>query len=320
MIPVRNEASGIRDCIESIVSQSVPVHEIVVLDSGSTDGTLEILASYPSVRVVHLPPAEFDHGETRNAGVREATGELVLFTVGDACAAGSTWIASLLQGFVRDDVVAVCGLQIVPAVKTANPMDWHRPLSAPAMKVFQFKDRTEFDALSPADKLHACSWDNVTALYRRNVLQGIPFRRATYGEDALWAKDALLAGHALAYNEAAQVCHFHDESPEFTFRRSVLAYCTRYRAFGYRYGPIRVSTAIGRIARRILSERTLNPVERLRWIRYNVKNVLAQRSALRAFDRALADGDAAIDALWSQYSDRPPIPAKAPPASAGIAQ
>ena len=47
IIPVRNEAKRIRQCIEGILKQTVPVQEIIVIDSGSTDGTLEILAEFP---------------------------------------------------------------------------------------------------------------------------------------------------------------------------------------------------------------------------------------------------------------------------------
>ena len=43
VIPVKNEAGKIRECIEGILSQSIPVLEIIVVDSGSTDGTIEIL-------------------------------------------------------------------------------------------------------------------------------------------------------------------------------------------------------------------------------------------------------------------------------------
>jgi rhamnosyltransferase len=320
VIPVLNDVAGIRKCIDSILRQSVTVSEIIALDSGSTDGTLDVLESYPIVRVVHIAPGEFNHGSTRSVGAREATGELILFTVQDASAASDRWIERLLEGFVRDDVAAVCGRQIVPPAREANPLDWYRPLNSPETRIVQFKDAAEFDALAPADKLDACGWDNVTAMYRHSVLKRIPFRPAVYGEDALWARDALRAGFALVYNDAAQVCHFHRENPEFTFRRSILVSCLRYRAFGFRHEPVKIASSIRRILRRIVNERTLTVSERLNWITYNLRNVIAQRSALAAFDRALAGGDSAVDALCMQYSDRPPSPIRVSPTSTGIAQ
>ena len=49
VIPVRNEVAKIRACISGILRQTLLPREIIVLDSGSTDGTLEALAGFPGV-------------------------------------------------------------------------------------------------------------------------------------------------------------------------------------------------------------------------------------------------------------------------------
>ena len=51
VMPVKNEALKIKACIEGILAQTVPVNEIIVVDSGSADGTLEILELFPQVQV-----------------------------------------------------------------------------------------------------------------------------------------------------------------------------------------------------------------------------------------------------------------------------
>ena len=56
VLPVRNEAAKIAQCIEGILNQTVAVRDIIVLDSGSTDGTLQVLARYPEVRVIAVEP------------------------------------------------------------------------------------------------------------------------------------------------------------------------------------------------------------------------------------------------------------------------
>lgn len=66
VIPVRDEAAKIAACTEGILSQTVQVSEIIVVDSGSTDGTLEILARYPQVWIVRIRPAGFNRGEWQN--------------------------------------------------------------------------------------------------------------------------------------------------------------------------------------------------------------------------------------------------------------
>ncbi len=97
VIPVKNEGAKIRACIEGILSQTVPVLEIIVIDSGSTDGTIDILRGYKKVKLLQIPSSEFNHGQTRNFGVAHASGEFVLLTVGDARAWDENWIKKFIR-------------------------------------------------------------------------------------------------------------------------------------------------------------------------------------------------------------------------------
>ena len=121
IIPVRNEAKRIRQCIEGILKQTVPVQEIIVIDSGSTDGTLEVLAEFPEVDVVEIDGSTFNHGLTRNLGVERATGEFCQLTVGDAYAYNDVWLEEMLKGFLDDEVMAVCGQQVVDHLPGKQP-------------------------------------------------------------------------------------------------------------------------------------------------------------------------------------------------------
>ena len=286
------------------------------MDSGSTDGTLEILARYP-VRVIPILAADFNHGETRNVGARAATGDWVAFTVGDARAADERWLERLLEGITDDQVVGVCGSQIVPHERDKNPLDWFRPISEPRLKRVQFSAAEEFDRLSPLEKVRACSWDDVTALYRREVLMNIPFRRATFAEDALWANDALRGGHALVYNAAARVYHYHTATPDFSFRRAIATMYVRYNCFGYLHDEPDVARASLNAAGRLVREPDLTWRERLYWLRYLRRNQLAARAASRAFRRAVATDDAAVEQLYKRYCDLPSVPEKSSAVRAG---
>ena len=65
VIPVKNESRDIRACLDSWINQTASIQEIVVIDSGSTDGTIEICEEYSQVKLVRIPAAEFNHGTTR---------------------------------------------------------------------------------------------------------------------------------------------------------------------------------------------------------------------------------------------------------------
>lgn len=310
VIPVLNEAGKIARCIDGILDQSLPPDEIIVIDSGSTDGTLEILAGYPSVKVISITRGTFNHGETRNLGARSASSEWVIFTVGDARPADRTWIEKLFDGLMDADVAAVCGAQIVPHEKAANPAEWFRPVSAPQLKRVQFSSAAEFDALSPEQKLSACSWDDVTALYKREALLRIPFQRTIFAEDAMWAADALRAGLALVYNPAARVFHYHQESPDFTFRRTIAVMYHRFTTFGYLHNEPDLAAPMLRAAAIIARADRLTLGERLSWTYRAWSTHLAARRAIRTFRSAALSGSANVDALHRRYCSTPPAPEK----------
>ena len=312
VIPVRNEAAKIRACIEGILSQSVPVKEIIVVDSGSTDGTLEILREYPRVTVIEIPPSSFNHGETRNVGVRHASGEFVLLTVGDGRPYDNQWVQELLNGFDSPEVAGVCGQQVVSHERGNNPLHWYRPVDAPTKTKFHYPNGA-FEKLSPGEKLGACGWDDVTAMYRRKVLLEIPFQFTSFAEDAIWAKEALTAGYAIVYNSAARVYHHHYETKDFVFKRTLTTIYMRYRHFGFVYaksnGRRNYRELLSRY-KQIFTAKGITLKEKMQWLRHNDENDKAGLEALDAFHDALNNGEKALDELHEKYCGKAPVPVK----------
>lgn len=311
IIPVKNEAHKIRACIDGILQQTVPVKEIIVIDSGSTDDTVSILRSYKEVTLIEIPGTEFNHGETRNLGVSKASGEFVLLTVGDARPYNNLWIEELLNGFVDEEVAGVCGQQVVPHEPDKNPVEWFRPVDEPKLKRYQYKNVADFEAMSPLEKMRVCGWDDVTAMYRRSELQQLPFRKTSYSEDAIWARDAILHGHAIVYNQKARVYHYHLENPDFTFKRTFTTIYFRYKYFGYVYPqpnmPVRKKLSI---IKQLVQSVGLQSGVVYKWYRYNVDNFLAILHAHRRFTTALAQGESVLDATHEELCGKPPIPLK----------
>jgi glycosyltransferase involved in cell wall biosynthesis len=69
-------AASIADCVESALAQTLPAHEIVVVDDGSTDGTADRLAQYRG-RIVYIRQENRGLPAALNAGVRAASGDFV---------------------------------------------------------------------------------------------------------------------------------------------------------------------------------------------------------------------------------------------------
>ena len=135
VIPIKNEPSEVAACLEGIFRQTLRDQlEVIAIDSGSPQVTLDLLAGYP-VRLHQIPPSEFNHGETRNLGVKLASGEFVVMTVADAVAGNERWLEQMLQHFDDPRVMGVCGQQIVPHDIDKNPLQWFRPVSKPEWRL-----------------------------------------------------------------------------------------------------------------------------------------------------------------------------------------
>ncbi|MDX2155593.1 MAG: glycosyltransferase family A protein [Hyphomicrobiaceae bacterium] len=141
VIPTYNRAVPVGEAIESVLSQSAPPHEVIVVDDGSTDGTAATLQSYGD-RIVVLHQRNSGVSSARNAGIARATGDWLAFLDSDdvwlpgrlallqtdvpRCGAGVHVADVLLEGpGYAERLLALRGLGSLPA-GTATPIA--RPL------------------------------------------------------------------------------------------------------------------------------------------------------------------------------------------------
>lgn len=307
IIPVKNGDSWLPQTLPALLNQTLADQtEIIVIDSGSTDNTLSILSQFP-IRVINISPETFNHGTVRNLGAAEATGRYVVMTVQDARPADEKWLEKLLAGFNDPGVAGVCGQQVVSHDTDKNPVAWFRPQADPAMIKYSFKHPQDFDALAPGEKKRVCSWDNVNAAYRRDILLKIPFQKVSFAEDALWARDVIRSGYSLVYNSAARVYHYHFETPDFTFRRHFTVYYHFYRLFDVK--PSGYSNELVHVLKNLkllVGENQLSWKQRWKWLRYNHYYRKAVNKAVKGFHDALQRGDAVLTSTHSEICDNPP--------------
>lgn len=252
IIPTCNGAAYIAQLLCRMRAQSVPPDEILVVDSASEDGTAQIAASAPGVRVRSIERRAFDHGGTRDMALREARGDVVLFMTQDALPLDDRLIERLLAPFVDARVAAVCARQI--AKPDARPFERAvRAHSYPA------ESRVWAAADIPALGVRAFLISNVCAAYRREAVLAVGGfdRPVLTNEDMLMAEKLLHAGHALAYCGEAAVLHSHRLSLRAQFRRNLLIGRTmkRYEArFEYAQELGEGAALFGDVSRQLLGE------------------------------------------------------------------
>src|SRR5207302_492780 len=79
LMPIKNGAEDLRELLPIVLGQSLRTRlEIVAVDSGSSDATVEVLGEFGAT-VVAIDPGAFDHGVTRNLAAQYARGEVLIF-------------------------------------------------------------------------------------------------------------------------------------------------------------------------------------------------------------------------------------------------
>ncbi len=255
VLPTRNGGTRLRSTLDAIRQQRFagPV-EIVGVDSGSSDGTLDLLHERADT-VLRVDPREFNHGATRNLGIERSRGALVVMLVQDAVPVGDGWLEALVAPLQQDARLAGAFARQV-AAPGASALTRHylsRWLAAGPEPRTVFASREALEQSSPAERFDRCIFDNVCSCIRREVWQTIPFRPAAIAEDMAWGRDVLIAGYGLAYTPAAVVEHSHDRSAGYELKRTWVLHQQLYHLFGLRTIP-----AVGDLFRAIASSAHLH--------------------------------------------------------------
>jgi rhamnosyltransferase len=195
--------------------------EVLVIDSGSTDGTAELAARHGAT-VHRIARDEFGHGETRNLGVSLAGGEYVAFVVQDAVPLDDRWLAAMVETLEHDGLVAgVYGRQVPrpgsSPLTRALVNGW--PTAGLERREQRVEDPALYRALPPAERRSLATFDNVSSCIRRSVWEEIPFERAGFGEDVRWARSVLEKGHKIVYEPRSAVYHSHERGALYDLRR-----------------------------------------------------------------------------------------------------
>lgn len=214
--------------------------DVVVVDSGSSDGTVEFAQAHDQVNLILIPPHEFGHGRTRNLAIAKSKGEFAALLTHDALPADKSWLKVLVSSVEqRPDIAGAFGRHIAyPNATAYTKRDIEQHFSGflqHPMVVSRDTDPHRFTADSGwIQFLHYYS-DNNSCL-RRSVWEKIPYPDVEFAEDQIWARNIINAGFAKAYAPAAAVYHSHDYRKFERLQRAYDESCAFSGLFGYQLG------------------------------------------------------------------------------------
>ncbi len=235
----RNGLPLLRECLERVFAQRTDWrYEVLVIDSGSTDGTLELVRQSPA-RVLQIPRVTFSHGATRNFAAENARGEFLVYLVQDAIPTSNDWLLHLVQAAETDGAAASYGRQLPQPNSHAlirRTMERCYPESSKRV-VKRLPPQAEYAALTPLEQFQLAIFTDCCSCIRKSVWSEHRLATIPYGEDIEWAKRVLEAGYAIVYEPTAIVYHSHDRSAWYEFKRAYADHDLVFRLFGLQLIP-----------------------------------------------------------------------------------
>ena len=201
-----NEGWALRETLPALAAQEwdAPV-ELVVIDSGSTDGSQDLIRAAQPDHFVQITPQEYNPSRVMNHGMRLASHDTCLFLNADATPQGTGWLRPLALALQDPKTAAVFGRQISRTdCRAVFACDYER-------------------CFGPGRE--SASWDHffsmVSSGLRRDVWSLRGFREdLQYAEDDEYTRWCRARGYEVQYVGDSVAMHSHNYTPEQTYQRS----------------------------------------------------------------------------------------------------
>lgn len=220
----RNGGKTFMKCLNGIQRQKIDVpYEIIIVDSGSTDSTLEEIRKY-CVRLFQIRPEEFKFGLTRDYGFSKAKGDIVVTLSQDAIPYDEYWLSKLIEPFKDSSVAAVQGIEV-------------RPDNS---EIFFWENRGGFyftrEHIRWLKRYDEIGLSFVNAAIRKNIWEKYKFGEVPMSEDKVFQKKLFENGHKIYVAKSARVYHWHN----YDTVQSVIRRCEN-EGLGWRYAGVNYS-------------------------------------------------------------------------------
>lgn len=200
-----NEAWALQETLPALAAQDYTHTELIVIDSGSSDGSQDLIRAAKPAHFVQITPQEYNPSRVMNHGMRLAKAERVIFLNADATPQNDHWLRPLADALDDSRVAACFGRQIPrPDCQAVFACDYDR-------------------CFGP--QRESARWDHffsmVSSGLRKDIWQQRGFREdLQYAEDDEYTRWCRSQGYEIAYVPDSIAMHSHNYTPQQSYKRS----------------------------------------------------------------------------------------------------
>ncbi|MEI7730750.1 MAG: glycosyltransferase [Verrucomicrobiota bacterium] len=200
-----NEAWALKETLPALQAQEYRNWELIVIDSGSTDGSQELIRAVQPAHFIQITPQEYNPSRVMNQGMRLAQSEFGIFLNADATPQGTHWLQPLVGTLQNCRVAACFGRQIPrPDCQAVFACDYERCFGPNRESV---------------------NWEHffsmVSSGLRKDAWAKRGFREdLQYAEDDEYTRWCKAQGYEVVYVPTSVVMHSHNYTPQQAWKRS----------------------------------------------------------------------------------------------------
>jgi rhamnosyltransferase len=199
-----NEGWALKETLPALRAQDYTNWELIVIDSGSTDGSVDLIKASAPAHFIQIDSREYNPSRVMNHGMRLSRAEFGIFLNADATPQGNNWLRPLVNGLLETDVAAVYGQQIPrPDCRAVYASDYER-------------------CFGPARE--SSRWEHFFSMVSSGLRKDIWARRGflqqmQYSEDDEYTRWCRAQGYRIVSVFESVVMHSHNYTPAQAYRR-----------------------------------------------------------------------------------------------------
>lgn len=200
-----NEGWALRETLPAVQAQEYGHWELIVLDSGSTDGSVDLIRKVRPKHFIQIKPGEYNPSRVMNLGMQLAASDFGIFLNADATPQGNNWLRPLVTSLREPGNAAVFGRQIPrPECGAVYACDYERCFG-------RNRDSGKWDHF----------FSMVSSGLRKDVWSKRGFlEKMQYSEDDEYTRWCRTEGYGVVYCPESVVMHSHNYTPQQAYRRS----------------------------------------------------------------------------------------------------